>query len=69
VTPLNAEQRGALLCVKSNDVAALVRALDEEGIVTSERDSNLRISPHAYNTGDDVEAVLDALRRHRRLLA
>jgi selenocysteine lyase/cysteine desulfurase len=69
VTPRAPEQRGALICVKSNDVAALVRALADDGIVTSERDSNLRISPHAYNTAEDVEAVLEALRRHRTLLA
>jgi selenocysteine lyase/cysteine desulfurase len=69
VTPRAAERRGALLCVKSNDVTALVGALEGDGIVTSERDSNLRISPHAYNTAEDVEAVLDALRRNRTLLA
>ena len=69
VTPRAPERRGALMCVKSNDVPALVAALDREGIVTSERDSNLRISPHAYNTAEDVDAVLAALRRHRELLA
>jgi selenocysteine lyase/cysteine desulfurase len=69
VTPRAPERRGALLCVRSNDVGALVAALDADGIVTSERDSNLRISPHAYNTIDDVDAVLDALRRNRDLLA
>ena len=69
ITPRDAQRHGALLCVKSNDVTALVAALDKEGIVTSERDSNLRISPHAYNTGEDVDAVLEALRRHRTLLA
>src|ERR671931_660841 len=61
VTPRRPKRRGALLCVRSNDVRALVEVLDAEGIVTSERDSNLRISPHAYNTVDDVDAVLDAL--------
>jgi selenocysteine lyase/cysteine desulfurase len=69
VTPRAPEQHGALLCVKSTDVPALVRALDDDGIVTSERDSNLRISPHAYNTVADVDALLEALRRHRSLLA
>ena len=69
ITPRDAQRHGALLCVKSNDVTALVAALDKEGIVTSERDSNLRISPHAYNTSEDVDAVLEALRRHRTLLA
>jgi selenocysteine lyase/cysteine desulfurase len=69
VTPREPQKRGALLCVKSNDVQALVHALEARGIVTSERDSNLRISPHAYNSAEDVEAVLEALRRHRALLA
>jgi selenocysteine lyase/cysteine desulfurase len=57
------------MCVKSTDVGALVSALDDDGIVTSERDSNLRIAPHAYNTADDIDAVLAALQRHRALLA
>ena len=68
VTPRAPGGRGALMCVKSTDVTALVAALDAEGIVTSERDSNLRISPHAYNTAEDVDAVLGALKRHRKLL-
>jgi selenocysteine lyase/cysteine desulfurase len=40
-----------------------------EGIVTSSRDGNLRVSPHAYNTEDEIRTVLAALGRHRRLLA
>jgi selenocysteine lyase/cysteine desulfurase len=46
-----------------------VTALGREGIVTSERDSNLRISAHAYNSVEDVDAVLASLQRHRQLLA
>ena len=69
VTPRRPKRRGALVCVRSTDAAALVAALGREGIVTSERDDNLRISPHLYNSTDDVDAVLDALGRHRRLLA
>jgi selenocysteine lyase/cysteine desulfurase len=69
VTPRAPERRGALMCVKSTDVPALVSALDAEGIVVSERDSNLRVAPHAYNTAEDVDVVLAALQRHRPLLA
>jgi selenocysteine lyase/cysteine desulfurase len=36
--------------------------------VTSSRDANLRISPHCYNSTEDVHAILDGLRRHRGLL-
>jgi len=62
------ELHGALMCVKSTDSRALVAALDAEGIVTSERDGNLRVSAHCYNTVEDVDAVLAALRKHRHLL-
>jgi selenocysteine lyase/cysteine desulfurase len=69
VTPRRPKRRGALVCVRSSDAPALVAALGREGIVTSERDGNLRISAHLYNSEDDVDAVLAALARHRRLLA
>ncbi|MFL6037650.1 MAG: aminotransferase class V-fold PLP-dependent enzyme [Gaiellaceae bacterium] len=63
------ELHGALMCVKSTDSKALVEALDHDGIVTSERDGNLRVSAHCYNTREDVDVVLAALRHHRHLLA
>jgi selenocysteine lyase/cysteine desulfurase len=68
VTPRAREQSGALVCVASKDVNALVAALAAEGIVTSSRDDNLRISAHCYNTAEDVRAVLDVLARNRELL-
>jgi len=68
VTPREAERRGALVCIRSTDAQALVAALAGDGIVTSERDSNLRVSLHAYNVEDDVGAVLAGLARHRHLL-
>jgi len=68
-TPRAPEARGALICVKSTDAKALVAALDGEGIVTSDRDGNLRVSAHCYNSVEDVDAVLAALERHRHLLA
>jgi selenocysteine lyase/cysteine desulfurase len=69
VTPREPERRGALVCIRATDAPALVAALAADGVVTSERDSNLRVSAHAYNTVEDVDAVLASLRRHRRLLA
>jgi selenocysteine lyase/cysteine desulfurase len=67
VTPRGA--RGPLVCIKSTDVNALVAALDSERVVCSERDSNLRVSLHLYNVEEDVDRLLDALRRNRQLLA
>ncbi|HEX7255338.1 MAG TPA: aminotransferase class V-fold PLP-dependent enzyme [Gaiellaceae bacterium] len=68
-TPRERDKHGALICVRSTDVNGLVAALAERGIVTSERDGNLRVSAHAYNTEKDIEAVLEALRENRALLA
>jgi len=68
VTPREPERRGALVCIASTDAPGLVAELGKDGIVTSERDGNLRISAHAYNTVEDIDAVLAALARHRALL-
>jgi selenocysteine lyase/cysteine desulfurase len=68
VTPRAPEQHGALVCVASSDVEALVGELAKEGVVTSSRDGNLRISAHCYNTAEDVRTVLDLLALKRDLL-
>jgi selenocysteine lyase/cysteine desulfurase len=68
-TPRGDGEYGPLVCVRSTDAPALVRALRDERIVTSERDSSVRISLHLYNVEDDVTRILDALARQRTLLA
>ena len=40
-----------------------------DGWFTSSRNGNLRVSPHAYNTPEDMKAVLWELGRKRNLLA
>ena len=57
---------GPLICVVSTDPNALVAALAAERIVTSTRDSNLRISLHLYNVEEDVDRILAALPRTAR---
>jgi selenocysteine lyase/cysteine desulfurase len=68
-TPRGEGEYGPLVCVASTNAAALVRALQGERMVTSERDSNVRISLHLYNVEEDVTRILDALSRQRALLA
>ena len=68
VTPRVHDHRGSLVCIASTDAPGLVATLEADGVVASERDGNLRVSPHAYNTDEDIDAVLAALERHRHLL-
>jgi selenocysteine lyase/cysteine desulfurase len=60
---------GPLVAVPARDAEALVAGLRDDGSVTSARAGNLRISPHFYNSDDDIHTVLAALERHRALLA
>ncbi len=69
VTPRDPGRRGPLVCVRSSDVNALVSALAAERIVVSSREDKLRVALHLYNVEADVDRLLDALERHRALLA
>jgi selenocysteine lyase/cysteine desulfurase len=67
-TPRDPARRGPLVCVGSSDVDALVSELREEHIVTSSREDRLRVALHLYNTAEDVDRILGALRTRRHLL-
>jgi len=69
VTSRGEREHGPLICVLSIDPDALVDALAAEQIVTSTRDSSLRISLHLYNVDDDVDRIVAALGTNRHLLA
>ena len=69
LTPRGEREYGPLICVVSTDPNALVNTLATEQIVTSTRDSSLRISLHLYNVEEDVDRLLAALASHRDLLA
>jgi selenocysteine lyase/cysteine desulfurase len=68
-TPRDPARRGPLVCVHSTDVDALVAALAAESIVASSREDKLRVAFHLYNVEEDVDRLLEALGRHRVLLA
>jgi selenocysteine lyase/cysteine desulfurase len=68
VTPTAADRHGALMALASRGAAGLVKRLAEENIVVSERDNNLRVSPHFYNNDDDIMTLFGALEQHADLL-
>ena len=68
VTPDDPAARGSLVVVRTTDAATLVRRLEGRGIIASARGTGLRVSFHAYNNDEDVDAVLEALDGEEALL-
>jgi selenocysteine lyase/cysteine desulfurase len=68
VTPRDPARRGPMIAVATQDAQAMVAALKEDGILTTPRDGNIRLSWHCYNSSEDVEAVVAGLERHSDLL-
>jgi selenocysteine lyase/cysteine desulfurase len=67
-TPAAPDRRGPLVVVQSVDGPAIVEKLGARGIIASCRGNGLRIAFHAYNTDEDVDAVMDALVAESTLL-
>ncbi len=67
-TPVDPARHGPLIAIRSHRVDLLVKRLEQQGIITSSRDGNLRVSPHFYNTCEDVERLFAALDTQRDLL-
>jgi len=67
-SPVDPAKHGAMITVRSHKVDLLVKWLERDGIITSSRDNNLRISPHFYNDMHDVDCLIDALSKYKDLL-
>jgi selenocysteine lyase/cysteine desulfurase len=60
---------GPLVVVRAIDSAQAVAKLTDRGIVASVRHDGVRFSFHAYNTMDDVQTALAALKEILDLMA
>ena len=63
-----ADSTGPLVVLQSKDSSLLVQKLAEDNIVASNRHDGLRISFHVYNTMDDVQAVVEVLKKNIDLM-
>jgi selenocysteine lyase/cysteine desulfurase len=63
-----ADSAGPLVVLQSKDSTMLAQKLAESDIVASNRQDGLRISFHVYNTMDDVQAVVEVLKKNIDLL-
>jgi selenocysteine lyase/cysteine desulfurase len=66
---IDQQRHSPMVTIQSNDMYGLVAKLEEDNIVTSCRDDNLRVSPHFYNNLDDVDTLFESLLKNQSLLA
>jgi selenocysteine lyase/cysteine desulfurase len=60
-TPADAARRAGIVGVVPRDAAAAAARLREAGVTHSVREGAVRLSPHGYNTADEVDRALAAL--------
>ena len=61
ITPSEPSRRAGIVCVRPKNSERVSEDLKSEGIVHSFREGNIRLSPHIYNTLDDVRAALELM--------
>jgi selenocysteine lyase/cysteine desulfurase len=67
-TPSAADRHGAMMAIACTDAPLLVKRLAKQGIVASDRDNNLRVSPHFYNHDADIQTLFSTLEKNAELL-
>lgn len=60
-SPTDPAHRSAIICLDLPEAARAYGALRRAGVVTSLREGSVRISPHLYNTVDDLMRVCEVL--------
>jgi selenocysteine lyase/cysteine desulfurase len=65
VTPRDEARRGPMVAIPARDPAQLFARLNSQDIVTSFRDNNLRATIHFYNTEDDIDTFIAAMKASR----
>jgi cysteine desulfurase/selenocysteine lyase len=51
------------------DSIALGKALQRDGFVTTYRSTGVRVAPHGYNTADEIDALVNAVKNARKVIA
>lgn len=61
VTPHDDAQRAGIVMLRHTDPAQLVDLLNQRSIVIDSRPGKVRISPHYFNTENDIDLAMEAL--------
>jgi cysteine desulfurase/selenocysteine lyase len=60
-SPCDEAHRSAIVCIAPEDPVAAFRRLKSAGVVCSLREGSIRLSPHCYNTLEEMEKVVEIL--------
>jgi selenocysteine lyase/cysteine desulfurase len=65
ITPMEQEMRAGIVTVRFEkaDYMEVTKKLREKGIIVSPRFESVRMSPHIYNTEEDVSKVSEELKK------
>lgn len=58
VTPADRARRGGVVCLRPKNAETVSARLQREGVVHSYREGAIRLSPHMYNTPQEVDQAL-----------
>jgi selenocysteine lyase/cysteine desulfurase len=61
VSPRDERHRSAILCIAPDQAVEAYHAIKRARIVCSLREGAIRLSPHCYNTVEEMEKVLEVL--------
>jgi len=64
-TPEETPYRSGVVNFKIDKSQELVKTLNEKGIVISARAHGLRVSPHFYNTEEEIDKLIDEIKRSK----
>ena len=63
VTPPDPEHRAGIVAVAPRDPVAASERLTEAGVIHSLREGAIRLSPHFYNTEEEIDRALRLMTR------
>ena len=63
ISPLEHEYKSGVVNIRLPDNIEIVKKLNERNIIVSSRYGGIRISPHFYNTNEDIDKLLDNLKQ------
>ncbi len=65
MTPSSPRSHGVMIAFQARNDHALVARLELEGVITSSRGGNLRVSPHFYNSILDLQNFSKSIHKHK----